>query len=101
MKHINEAQFEDETKKGLTVVDFFATWCGPCRMMGQILEEVEETNPEIKIVKIDVDENPNLARKFGIMSIPTIVVMKDGEMAGKHVGLMQADDFVEFVKSYE
>lgn len=101
MKHINEAQFEDETKKGLTVVDFFATWCGPCRMMGQILEEVEETNPEIKIVKIDVDENPNLARKFGIMSIPTIIVMKDGEMAGKHVGLMQADDFVEFVKSYE
>lgn len=101
MKHINEAQFEDETKKGLTVVDFFATWCGPCRMMGQILEEVEETNPEIKIVKIDVDENPNLARKFGIMSIPTIVVMKDGEMAGKHVGLMQADDFVEFVKSCE
>lgn len=101
MKHINEAQFEDETKKGLTVVDFFATWCGPCRMMGQILEEVEETNPEIKIVKIDVDENPNLARKFGIMSIPTIIVMKDGEMAGKHVGLMQADDFVEFVKSCE
>lgn len=101
MKHINEAQFEDETKKGLTVVDFFATWCGPCRMMGQILEEVEETNPEIKIVKIDVDENPNLARKFGIMSIPTIIVMKDGEMASKHVGLMQADDFVEFVKSCE
>lgn len=101
MKHINEAQFEDETKQGLTVVDFFATWCGPCRMMGQILEEVEETNPEIKIVKIDVDENPNLARKFGIMSIPTIIVMKDGEMAGKHVGLMQADDFVEFVKSHE
>ena len=101
MKHINEAQFEDETKKGLTVVDFFATWCGPCRMMGQILEEVEETTPEITIVKIDVDENPNLARKFGIMSIPTIVVMKDGEMAGKHVGLMQADDFVEFVKSCE
>lgn len=101
MKHINEAQFEDETKKGLTVVDFFATWCGPCRMMGQILEEVEETNPEIKIVKIDVDENPNLARKFGIMSIPTIIVMKDGVMAGKHVGLMQADDFVKFVKSCE
>ncbi len=101
MKHINEQQFADETKNGLTAVDFFATWCGPCRMMSTILEDVEESNPEIKIVKVDVDENPNLARKFGIMSIPTIVVIKDGEMAGKHVGLMQADDFIEFVKSFE
>lgn len=101
MKHINEAQFEEVTKSGVTAVDFFATWCGPCRMMSTILEEVEESNPEINIVKVDVDENPNLARKFGIMSIPTIIVMKDGEMAGKHVGLMQADDFVDFVKSYE
>ena len=101
MKHVNQDTFEKETKSGLTAVDFFATWCGPCRMMSDILHDVEESNPQLNIIKVDVDENPNLARKFGIMSIPTIVVMKDGEMVGKRVGLMQADEFVEFVKSYE
>ena len=101
MKHVNQDTFEQETKSGLIAVDFFATWCGPCRMMSDILHDVEESNPQLNIIKVDVDENPNLARKFGIMSIPTIVVMKDGEMVGKRVGLMQADEFVEFVKSYK
>lgn len=100
MKIISGKDFEKETAKGVTIVDFFATWCGPCRMMAQILEEVAEENPEFNIVKIDVDKDEKLARKFGIMSIPTILIMQDGVMAEKHIGLMPKEDLVDLVKSY-
>lgn len=100
MKQINQSEFEQETKSGVTVVDFFATWCGPCRAMAMILEDVANEHPEFNIVKIDVDQNNELARRFGILSIPTIVIMKDGEMVDKHIGLMEADGLVELVERY-
>ncbi len=100
MKQINANEFDEEVKSGVTVVDFFATWCAPCRMMGIILEEVSEEHPEFNIVKVDVDQNEALARKFGVMSIPTIVIMRDGKQVEKHVGLMQKDDLVDLVKSH-
>ena len=62
------------------LVDFWATWCGPCQMMGPILEELATKHPEIKVGKINVDEQPELASEFGIMSIPTLVVMKNGKI---------------------
>ncbi len=101
MKEISGKDFEKEVEKGVTIVDFFATWCGPCKMMSIIMEEVQEENPDFHIIKIDVDKDEKLARKFGIMSIPTIVIMKDGQMQEKHVGLMQKDDLVDLVKSFE
>lgn len=100
MKQINANEFEGAVKSGVTVVDFFATWCAPCRMMGIILEEVSEEHPEFNIVKVDVDQNEALARKFGVMSIPTIVIMQDGKQIEKHVGLMQKEDLVDLVNSY-
>lgn len=96
MKIIEEKDFEEEVKSGKVIVDFFATWCMPCKMMGQILERMEETlNLDEKIIKVDVDECENLSRKFGVLSIPTLVFFKDGQMISKHVGLMQEEEVRE------
>ncbi len=99
MKIINEKEFEKEIKEGTVLVDFFATWCMPCRMMSQILEEVDrELDGKGKIVKVDVDQNENLARKFGVMSIPTLVLFKDGKMVSKNVGVMQKNNCLNLFK---
>ena len=91
MAHIvTDATFEAETNEGLVLVDFWATWCGPCLMQAPILDQLSEEIDEdvLKIVKIDVDENPNTAQEFGIMSIPTLLFKKDGivvkQVAGVH-----------------
>ena len=82
VKAITDATFEQETKDGLVLIDFWATWCGPCRMQGPILDKLSEelSEEELKIVKMDVDENPATARDFGIMSIPTLLFKKDGQV---------------------
>lgn len=99
MKTINENEFEKEIQEGTVLVDFFATWCMPCRMMSQILEEVDrELDGKGKIVKVDVDQNENLAKKFGVMSIPTLVLFKDGKMVSKNVGVMQKNDCLNLFK---
>ena len=89
VEHINENQFKSvvlESEKPV-LVDFFATWCGPCRQMSPILEQVSEERSDVKIVKVDVDENQNLAAEYGVMSIPTLVVMKNGEAVAQSVGV--------------
>lgn len=100
MKIISENEFENEIKSGVTLVDFFATWCMPCRMMGQILEEVAEDEKNVNFVKVDVDENPNLARSFGVMSIPTLIIFKDGQEQEKHVGVWQGEELKDALKKY-
>lgn len=102
MKVVNEKEFNDIIKsKKVVLVDFFATWCGPCRMLSPILEEVsEEANGEYEIVKIDVDESYDLAKKFGIMSVPTMIIFQDGVEAEKIIGLRSKDDIVETIKTY-
>ncbi|MGN0652088.1 MAG: thioredoxin [Gemmiger sp.] len=70
------------------LLDFWASWCGPCRMVGPIIEEIAEERPDIRVGKINVDENPELASRFGIMSIPTLVVMKNGQVANRSVGAL-------------
>lgn len=80
MKVINEAEFNEITKQGVVLVDFFATWCGPCKMLAPVLEKVAETmQGKAEIVKVDVDQENALAMKFGIMSVPTMIIFKDGE----------------------
>ena len=86
VKAITDATFEAETKEGLVLVDFWATWCGPCRMQAPILEKLSQelSEDELKILKMDVDENPETARAFGIMSIPTLLFKKDGQVVKRN-----------------
>lgn len=97
MEHLHDDNFEAETKSGVVLVDLFATWCGPCRMLAPIVEQISEEIEDVKFVKVDVDECPATARKFGVMSIPTLILLKDGREVAKHVGLMSHDDLVDFV----
>ena len=91
-KAITDATFEQETKEGLVLVDFWATWCGPCRMQAPILEKLSQefSEDELKILKMDVDENPETARAFGIMSIPTLLFKKDGQVVKQVAGVHTA-----------
>lgn len=86
-----------EEKKTL-VVDFWATWCGPCRMLAPVMEKLsEEFEGQAEFVKIDVDDNPDLAREYSIMSIPCVMVFKDGALAGKNVGFVPKAAMKEFI----
>jgi thioredoxin 1 len=86
---VSDASFEADVLKatGPVVVDFWAEWCGPCKMIAPALDEIAGTlGDKVKIVKLNVDENPNVAAKYGIMSIPTLMVFKNGEIASRQVG---------------
>lgn len=87
---ITKENFDSEVLKaeGTVLVDFWATWCGPCRMLSPIVDEVASERPDIKVGKINVDEQPELAQQFGIMSIPTLLVFKNGEKVQESVGLI-------------
>lgn len=83
--------------KGTVIVDFYANWCMPCKMLAPIIEKVATEN-NIKLAKVDVDENENLAREFGIMSIPTVYVYKNGERTSSFVGLIGENKLIEAIK---
>ncbi|HEM5069690.1 TPA: thioredoxin [Streptococcus suis] len=90
---ITDANFEVETQEGVVLVDFWAPWCGPCRMQAPILEQLadEVDEDELRIYKMDVDENPNTSRQFGIMSIPTLLFKKDGQVVKQVAGVHTKD----------
>ncbi len=102
MRVINAKEFDEVIKsKKVVLVDFFATWCGPCRMLSPVLEEVlEESKGEFDIVKVDVDESYDLAKKFGVMSVPTMIIFQEGVETDKMIGYRQKDDILEEIKSY-
>ena len=90
--HVTNENFEElKLADRPVLLDFFATWCGPCRMIAPFVEEIANEHPEYIIAKIDVDECPNLAREFGIESIPTLVVLKDGKIAKTAMGARPKD----------
>jgi thioredoxin 1 len=91
-----DTNFEEEIKEGKVIIDFFATWCGPCRMIGNVLEEISKEQEDIKILKIDVDEYDELAYQFQVMSIPTIVFYKDGKIINKKVGFCNKKELLGY-----
>ena len=97
--HITRENFEAEVLKSdkPVLVDFFATWCGPCRMVAPVLEEIAEENENIKVVKIDVDQEPGLAQQFGVTSIPLLVVMKDGQVVNQSLGAKPKDQILSLI----
>lgn len=99
-KKITTDEFENEVlnAKGTVLVDFFATWCGPCKMLAPHLDELSAKNPDVKIVKIDVDEETPLAIKYGVASIPTLLLFKDGEKVKQTLGYQTLDQLENFVK---
>ncbi|WP_368251881.1 thioredoxin [Enterococcus sp. 2201sp1_2201st1_B8_2201SCRN_220225] len=101
-KAITDATFSSETDNGLVLIDFWATWCGPCRMQAPILDQLanEYEEDELKIVKMDVDENPETPSQFGIMSIPTLLLKKDGEVVEKVVGVHTKEQLQQLVQAH-
>ena len=97
--HVTNENF-NEIKSGAkpVLLDFFATWCGPCRMVGPILEEIAEERDDVVIGKIDVDECPELAQAFGVSSIPTLVLLKDGEEIDRALGARPKDSILDFIE---
>ncbi len=96
---LTNQSFIDFIATGLSLVDFWAPWCGPCRMQMPILDQVAEQMPEVKIGKVNVDENTELAAKFGVNTIPYLVVFKDGQKVADFLGLRQANVLVEALNS--
>lgn len=86
--HINKSNFQNEVlnSEKPVLLDFWAPWCGPCRMVSPVVDEIASERGDIKVGKVNVDEQPELAAQFGVMSIPTLVVMKNGKLANKTVG---------------
>ncbi|KAA9023184.1 thioredoxin [Niallia endozanthoxylica] len=94
--HATDQTFANETGSGLVLVDFWAPWCGPCKMIAPVLEDLDsEIGEKVKIVKVDVDENQETAAKFGVMSIPTLIVLKDGEVVDKVIGFQPKEALAE------
>ena len=97
--HITKENFENEVLKSdrPVLLDFWASWCGPCRMVSPIIDEIAEETADKKVCKINVDEQPELAQAFGVMSIPTLVVMKDGEAVGQSVGVKSKEAILQML----
>ncbi len=89
---LTTATFADETASGVTVVDFWASWCGPCRMLSPIVEELAGEMTDVRFAKVNVDEEPALANAFKVNAIPTLIFMKDGQAVGQTVGLQGKED---------
>ena len=97
LKHLNKDEFEQAVNAGdeLVVVDFFATWCGPCKMVSPIVDQIAEENADIKVCKINIDEQSELASAFGVMSIPTLIALKDGKEITRTVGAVPKSNILK------
>ncbi|KRM06461.1 thioredoxin [Liquorilactobacillus ghanensis DSM 18630] len=101
VKELTDTTFEEATKTGVTLTDFWATWCGPCRMQSPVVEELdEEMNDKVSFGKVDVDQNKQVASEFGIMSIPTLLIKKDGQVVDTLVGYHPKEQIKSKLEQY-
>ena len=98
-KELNTGNFDDFTSKGNVIIDFWAAWCGPCKILSPELEAASKEMKDVKVGKVDIDGQQELAEKFGVMSIPTLLFMKDGKVVDQTVGAMQKADLISLAKS--
>ena len=98
LKHINNvAEFDEAIKEGLVLVDFFATWCGPCRMLSPVLEEIANEKSDVTIIKVDVDEAGAIAARFGIQLIPTLILFNNGVKLKEAQGYQNKNQLLAFI----
>ncbi len=97
IKHLNDDNFDQEIASGVTIVDFYADWCGPCRMMEPVIEELASSLDEVKVAKFDIESSQNKPAALGVTSIPTIIIFKDGNESKRIVGVKDADELKSMV----
>ena len=93
VKYLEKEDYKDIIKKGIWIVDFYADWCGPCKMLGKVLEELDQN-----VLKINVDTHEDLAQEFGVMSIPTVCFFKEGELKNKVIGFRTKEELEEIIR---
>lgn len=100
MRYINTGEFDSEVLKqrGVVIVDFYATWCGPCKMLTPVLESIDNEMENIKVVKVDIDESRRLAMNYGIQSVPTIKIFKDGREVVTRVGFQPKETLENIIQ---
>jgi len=100
---VSQDKFKEEVLdyKGLVFVDFYAEWCGPCKVTSPLIEEISEERKDIKFVNVDVDQNSNVSSQYSVYSIPTFIIFKDGKVVNQFVGAMGKESFLEEIKKSE
>jgi len=96
--HLDDSNFKEQTSEGVTLVDFWAPWCGPCRMQSPIIDQVaENVGSKAKVAKVNVDDSPSVASSYGIQSIPTLLVLKNGNIVQQYVGVQSQEKLMEAI----
>ncbi|MDD6224100.1 MAG: thioredoxin [bacterium] len=101
IKEIKNENFDTEIKDELVLVDFYASWCGPCKMMHPVIAQLAEINPHLKILKVNVDEREDIARDYGIMTIPTLILFKNNEIKEKNIGFTPRNVLEKWIENHK